>query len=235
MGNERISKILSSYGAASRRKAEEMIAAGRVTVNGSPASLGQKAQPGVDEIALDGRPLAEKGELVHIMLNKPRGYVTTVSDERGRKTVMSLVEGAGARLYPVGRLDINSEGLLFMTNDGAFANRVAHPSFNNAKTYEVHVRGGLAAAIPKLRAPMEIDSRTVRAVSVELTKRMGDGGILRIVISEGRNRQIRKTCAMCGLEVLTLKRVAIGAIALGSLKTGEWRRLTDEEIQALMG
>ena len=232
-GIERLQKILSSYGVASRREAERMIKAGRVTVGGIPAQLGQSAQPDIDEIAIDGVPIAQKDEPIYIMLNKPRGYVTTMSDERGRKTVISLVADAGVRVYPVGRLDISTEGLLFMTNDGRFANTIMHPSYCRTKTYEVRVRGDAYKAVPLMRRPMRIDSHMIHAASVRLKKRTDDGGVLSIAICEGRNRQVRKMCAQCGLEVLSLKRVSIGSVALGSLKTGQWRYLTEEERRSL--
>ena len=230
---ERIQKILSSYGIASRREAERMILAGRVTVDGIPAVLGQSAQPGIDDIVVDGAPLARRAANTYIMLNKPRGYVTTMNDEHGRKTVASLVSDAGVRVYPIGRLDINSEGLLLMTNDGAFANTVAHPSSNTSKTYEVSVSGDVAEAISALSSSMMVDSHVVCAASVVLKKRTERGGVLCISIHEGRNRQIRKMCAQCGLEVLSLKRVSIGEVRLGSLKTGQWRYLTQEEIKLI--
>jgi len=229
----RIQKILSAHGVASRREAERLIMAGRVTVNGIPAMIGQSAQFGHDEIAVDGVPLTPVNELVYIMLNKPRGYITTASDDRGRKTVMDLVVGAGVRVYPVGRLDMDTEGLLLMTNDGKFANSIAHPSYNRTKMYETRVRGDAAGAADMLGLSMEIDSHTVHAASVALTECNTDGGVLHISINEGRNRQIRKMCAKCGLEVLSLKRLSIGPLKLGSLKTGEWRRLTDEECKSL--
>ena len=210
-----------------------MILAGRVTVGGVPAKLGQSAQFGVDDIAVDGVPLAPKDSFVYIMLNKPRGYVTTVSDERGRKTVMSIVKDVGVRVFPIGRLDINSEGLLLMTNDGEFANGVAHPSFSKAKTYEVRVGGDAKEAAAMLRRPLDIDSHTVHAKSVSLLKTTDTGGVLRISIYEGRNKQIRKMCAQCGLEVLSLKRVSIGSVSLGTLKTGRWRHLTRAEVDLL--
>ena len=221
-------KILSAYGVASRRTAEELIAAGRVTVNGKRASVGDRVSPGC-EIAVDGVPVGSRSESVYIMLNKPRGYVTTVHDERGRKTVMSLVSGAGTRIYPAGRLDMDSEGLLLLTNDGRFANAAMHPSGNKLKVYEVSVRGDVTVALKIMRAPMNIGEYTVHATDVVLTSHGKDGGVLRISIGEGRNRQIRRMCHMCGLTVLTLKRVAIGRLELGSLETGEWRYLTPEE------
>jgi len=227
---ERISKILSAHGVASRREAEIMIAAGRVHVNGELATLGQKACDVTDVITVDGMPLRRKDEPVYIMLNKPRGYLTTMKDQRGRKTVLSLVTDSGARVYPVGRLDMDSEGLLLMTNDGGFANRVCHPSNNKLKTYEVRVRGDAAAAVFKLGLPMEVDAYVIRAASVKLVSGGPEGGVLNIGIFEGRNRQIRKMCVLCGLWILSLKRLSIGEVNLGELETGRWRYLTGAEV-----
>ena len=231
---ERIQKILSAHGVASRREAEKMISAGRVSVGGIPAQIGQSVLPGIDEITIDGIPLPPKDENIYIMLNKPRGYVTTMSDERGRKTVASLIADAGVRVYPVGRLDMNSEGLLLMTNDGAFANIVSHPSHNIPKTYEVSVSGDASGAVSLLSRSMVVDFHIVRASSVILKKLTECGGVLRITINEGRNRQIRKMCEQCDLKVLSLKRVSIGQVRLGTLKTGNWRYLTDEERRSLL-
>ena len=230
---ERLQKILSAHGAASRREAEKLIKAGRVTVNGAAASLGQSADYACDEILIDGVPLKPKDAPVYIMLNKPRGYVTTMRDERRRKTVRDLVPEPG--VYPAGRLDMDSEGLLIMTNDGQFANAVMHPSYNKAKTYEVHVRGDVSNAEQQLSRPMQIDSYTTRPATVKLQKRTERGGVLLITIHEGRNRQVRKMCAICGLNVDSLRRVSIGEVKLGELKPGQWRRLTDEEIRVLAG
>ena len=230
---ERLQKILSAHGIASRREAERMIIAGRVTVDGVPATLGQTATPSVDDIAVDGVPLAPRSGSIYIMLNKPRGYVTTMSDEQGRKNVTELVSGIGARVYPIGRLDINSEGLLLLTNDGVFANAVMHPKFGKAKAYHVHVQGDAAAAASKLAQPMEIDSHMVKAASVKLLSSAPDGGLLRIAINEGRNRQVRRMCDKCGLKVLRLKRTAIGDLKLGNLPTGKWRHLTEAEVGLL--
>ena len=230
---QRIQKILSAHGVASRREAERMIREGRVHINGIPALIGQSADFARDQITLDGAPLVPRGDLIYIMLNKPRGFVTTRSDERGRKTVMSLVEDLDAKVYPVGRLDINSEGLLLMTNDGQFANAVAHPSHGKVKTYEVHVRGDAAGAAKLLRAPIAIDEHIVKASEVSILERSEDGGILSISIVEGRNRQIRRMCDCCGLKVLYLKRVSIGALKLGSMRPGEWRHLTETERRSL--
>jgi len=229
----RLQKILSSQGAASRREAEKMILEGRVLVNGVPAKLGQSAEFGSDHITLDGVELAAVSEHVYIMLNKPCGYITTVRDDRGRRTVMDLIADAGTKVYPVGRLDMNTEGLLLFTNDGEFANTVAHPSHDVKKTYEAKVIGDVQKAVGSLRQPIEIDNCTVEAVKVELHKETINGGVLRITVIEGRNRQVRKMCAACGVKIIALKRISIGALRLGKLKTGQWRHLSVEEVQAL--
>ncbi|MBQ6540004.1 MAG: rRNA pseudouridine synthase [Oscillospiraceae bacterium] len=226
---ERLQKILSARGVASRRKAEELIEAGLVTVNGIVAGVGDKADPDRDIITVSGTGLPERGGLVYIMLNKPRGYITTMKDEKGRPTVADLTRDVGTRVYPVGRLDWDSEGLLLMTNDGDFANKAAHPSGNKEKTYLVTVHGDAERAAEKLRAPMVIDGYRIRPPKVELTA----PGTLRITIHEGRNRQIRKMCAAVGLEVLTLKRMSVGPVSLGSLEPGRWRYLTEEEIRGI--
>ena len=230
---ERLQKILSAYGVASRREAERMILAGRVAVGGETASLGQSAVAGVDDITVDGLPIATERRLVYIMLNKPRGYVTTMSDEQGRKTVTQLVSDVGERVYPVGRLDLNSEGLLLLTNDGDFANAVMHPRFAKVKSYNVRVRGNAAKAASSLALPVEIDSRTVKAASVKLLSSDSYGGVLTVSINEGLNRQVRKMCEMHGLHVLSLRRVSIGGLKLGSLPSGKWRHLTENEVRGL--
>ena len=229
----RIQKILSAHGVASRREAERLILAGRVAVNGKPASIGQSARFECDDITVDGVPLIPRGESVYIMLNKPRGFITTASDDRNRKTVMDLVMDVGTRVYPIGRLDKDTEGLLLMTNDGQFANAIMHPSYNKAKTYETYVRGDTKRAVHMLRLPLVVDSHQVQAASVVLIKQTANGGVLHITVNEGRNRQIRKMCAQCGLEVVSLKRLSIGSLELGLLKTGKWRSLTEEERQSL--
>ena len=230
---ERLQKVLSSRGIASRREAEHMIQDGRVKVNGKTAEIGQCAQADSDIITVDGKPIGPASEYVYIMLNKPRGYITTSSDDRGRKTVMSLVAGIDRRVYPVGRLDMDSEGLLLLTDDGSFAQAVAHPSGNKVKTYEAHVRGDAAGAVSAMSEPMIIDSRAIRAVTVEVIRQDSISATLRISIREGRNRQVRKMCRICGLTVLSLSRVSIGGLELGALKTGQWRYLTDEEVRLL--
>lgn len=209
-----------------------MIVDGRVFVNGIRATLGQTAVFGADEISVDGEVINTKPVHVYIILNKPRGYVTTVNDDRGRKTVMELVSGAGSRIYPVGRLDINSEGLLIFTNDGEFADRVMHPSNKVIKTYDVSVTGDLESAIKLLQKPVVTEDHTYIAENAEVIKADQTGGIIRISIIEGRNRQIRKMCSACGLNVHILKRISAGALSLGSLKPGKWRHLTGEEVRS---
>ena len=230
----RIQKILSAHGVASRRASEQLILQGRVTVNGNVATIGGSADDECDDIRIDGTALAPAGKPVYLMLNKPAGYLTTVSDDRGRMSVLQLVSDAGARVYPVGRLDMDSEGLLLMTNDGQFANSVMHPSFNIAKTYEVCVRGDIDGGLVSLKRHVTIDEYTVHAVSAAIKERSGARAVISIQIAEGRNRQIRKMCAVCGLYVESLKRVAIGPLELGSLETGKWRFLTRDEVDMML-
>lgn len=231
---ERLQKIISARGITSRRKAEEMIERGRVTVNGERAFLGDKADPELDEIAVDGKMITEKSDLVYIMLNKPRGYVTTVKDERGRKTVMELVKDAGTRVYPVGRLDMASEGLLIFTNDGDFANRLMHPSHQVEKEYVVKVEGDVDAGLTVLLSPMELDGKPVKKPKVEVLEDRGGSGTLSIVIHEGRNRQVRRMCEQAGLKVKRLIRVREGELSLGRLRRGEWRTLDKDELELLL-
>jgi 23S rRNA pseudouridine2605 synthase len=232
---ERLQKILSAHGVSSRRAAEALIAEGRVTVNGIPATLGQSADTASDVIAVDGNALTKKPEYIYIMLHKPRGYVTTLRDEKGRRNVAELTADCGVRVWPVGRLDIDSEGLLIMTNDGELTHRLAHPSGGKTKTYRVAVRGDAAAAVKPLSEPMIIDGYKIMPAKVSLIRQTAEGGTLDITISEGRNRQIRKMCAQSGLEVVTLRRIAEGGLSLGQLKTGQWRYLTSAEIDLLKG
>lgn len=228
---ERLQKIISGAGVASRRKAEALISAGRVEVNGVPAVLGQSADPDTDIITVDHIPLSHTAERTYIMLNKPRGYVTTLSDEKCRRTVAELVGGVGKRLYPVGRLDMYSEGLLIMTDDGEAANRLMHPSHSVKKTYHVRVQGGdFEAAVPMLRKAMDIDGYRIRPAEVAFLNKTGTEALLEVKISEGRNRQVRKMCAAAGLKVTRLVRVAEGELSLDELPIGKWRYLTAEEI-----
>lgn len=226
---ERLQKIISLYGIASRRKAEEMISAGRICVNGCSAALGMSADPDTDEILLDGKPLPRKSEFVYIMLHKPRGFVTTLSDEKGRPCVSALVKDCPTRVYPVGRLDMDSEGLLILTNDGEFANKLMHPSKEVEKTYLVAVTGFTDAGLERLKQPVTLDGYTIRPPKVALIKRSGEKAQLQIIIHEGRNRQIRRMCDLAGMEVRRLRRVGEGALRLGNLAPGTWRYLTDEE------
>ena len=229
---ERLQKILASRGVCSRRKAEELINAGRVTVNGGVATLGQSADPEVDEILLDGSPLPSGGDYVYIMLHKPRGYVTTLSDEKGRANVTQLVN-CGTRVYPVGRLDMDSEGLLLLTNDGEFANHLMHPKAEVNKTYEVWVNGYQVGAEKKLERPITLDGYTIRPPQVKLLSTQGATARLHITIHEGRNRQVRRMCQAAGLHVTRLRRISEGKLTLGELPKGKWRYLTPDEVADL--
>ncbi|MCH5206500.1 MAG: rRNA pseudouridine synthase [Oscillospiraceae bacterium] len=236
MEKTRIQKIIADSGLCSRRKAEELISAGRVTVNGRPCGLGDKADASRDVIAVDGKALsAPSGQKRYIMLNKPRGYVTTMSDEQGRKTARELLCGVSERVVPVGRLDRNSEGLLLFSNDGEFVNEITHPSHHVSKTYRVTIDGRVSEEqLMRLSAGVELDDGKVTApCSVEVLSEEPDRTVLRFVIKQGLNRQIRRMCAAVGLQVGRLRRVAIGGVRLGMLKPGEWRDLTKEELRVL--
>ena len=230
---ERLQKLLSAAGVCSRRTAESYITAGRVSVNGAPAELGQRADPDRDDIRVDGRPLSPKAEPVYLMLNKPRGYVTTLSDERGRRTVADLTADCGARVWPVGRLDLDSEGLLVMTNDGDLTRRLLHPSGEVEKTYHVTVRGPVAGAAERLSAIRDLEGEPLRPAGVVVLRRAGGTAELAVTIHEGKNRQIRRMCAACGLTVRRLRRVREHTLELGELPPGRWRYLTAAEIAAL--
>ena len=230
---ERLQKILSARGVASRRRGEELIRGGRVSVNGIPASLGDCADPELDEILLDGKPLPRQQEYVYIMLNKPRGYVTTLSDEKGRPNAASLVADCGVRAYPVGRLDMDSEGLLLFTNDGDFANRMMHPRGEVEKTYEVWVTGYAPGAELRLERPITLDGYTIRKPGVRLVKVQGERARFLVTIHEGRNRQVRRMCEAAGMQVSRLRRIREGKLCLGNLETGKWRYLTKEERDGL--
>ena len=232
--NERIQKILSSRGVASRRAAETMIQDGRVTCNGQVCLLGQTADPEKDRIEIDGKPLPASGEKVYLLLHKPRGYVTTLSDEKGRKNAAQLVSDCGVRVYPVGRLD--SEGLLLFTNDGEFANLLMHPKHQVDKTYKVSVTGYTWEGLEKLKLPVVLDGYTIQPPKVQVLRRpkdTNDKAVLLVTIHEGRNRQVRRMCAMAGMEVTRLIRVQEGTLSLGDLPSGKWRYLTDIEVDAL--
>ena len=230
---ERLQKLLSAAGVCSRRAAETYLTAGRVTVNGETAQLGQRADPDRDEILVDGRPLALRGEPVYILLNKPRGYVTTLADERGRKTVAELVADCGQRVYPVGRLDLDSEGLLLLTNDGEWAQHLLHPKHEVEKTYHVSVFGPVAGAAARLAAVTDLEGEPIRPARVEVLRQTAKTAVLAVTIHEGKNRQVRRMCARCGLTVKRLRRVREGALELGNLQPGKWRYLTESEAASL--
>lgn len=229
---ERLQKILAARGVCSRRKAEEMITAGRVSVNGLVAVLGQSADPDQDMITLDGNPIPAGDAYVYIMLHKPRGFVTTMSDELGRPNVTELVD-CGKRVYPIGRLDMDSEGLLLLTNDGDFANHLMHPKAEVDKTYEVWVTDFAPGGEVRLSKPITIDGYTIRPPKVKLLNAQGKMAHLYITIHEGRNRQIRRMCQAAGMRVTRLRRIAEGTVRLGELPKGSWRYLTPEEIAHL--
>ena len=230
---ERLQKILSARGVASRRKSEELLRLGRITVNGRIAALGESADPEIDRILVDGKELPSPGKAVYIMLNKPRGDVTTLSDEKGRPTVAQLVEDCGVRVYPVGRLDYDSEGLLLLTNDGAFANRLMHPKREITKVYEVWVTGYHEAAPALLARPIELDGYRIRPPKVKLLRAEENKAKFLVTIHEGRNRQVRRMCEAAGMQVTRLRRIGEGKLSLGSLKIGTWRYLTEDELVGL--
>ena len=230
---ERLQKILSARGVASRRKAEEMIEKGLITLNGSVAVLGDTADPETDEILVNGKPLPTRQEFVYILLHKPRGYVTTLSDEKGRPNAAQLVADCGIRVYPVGRLDMDSEGLLLFTNDGDFANALMHPKHEVKKTYDTWVTGYVPGAEVKLSCPIELDGYMIRPPKVKLIRADGKKAKFQITIHEGRNRQVRRMCEAAGMTVTRLKRIREGNLSLGDLPLGKWRYLTAEEVANL--
>ena len=233
---ERLQKLISACGLASRRTAEAWITAGRVTVNGARAGLGDRADLERDRVEVDGVPLRPRREHTYLMLHKPRSYVTTLSDEKGRRTVADLVAGCGARVWPVGRLDLDSEGLLLLTDDGELTNLLLHPRHKVEKEYLVWVTGNVEKAIPLLSSPMELDGEAVAPAQVRRGRTTGGVSQLSVTIRQGKNRQVRRMCAQAGLTVLRLKRVREGALPLDrSLRPGQWRPLTPEELAALRG
>ena len=232
---ERLQKLIARAGVCSRRSAESLLTAGRVTVNGVAAHLGDKADADTDVIAIDGTAVAFAEPAVYLMLNKPRGYVTTLSDELGRATAAELVADCGTRVFPVGRLDKDSEGLLLFTNDGALMQAMTHPSHQVDKTYEVTVTGQLEGAADRLSAVTELDGEPIMPAQVEIMERRKGQALLRVTIHQGKNRQIRRMCAQVGLQVTRLRRVSEDALTLGQLKPGQWRYLTDAEVAALKG
>lgn len=230
----RLQKFLSQNGVASRRKAEEWIADGRVKVNGRKALLGDKVDPVRDKVTVGGKRVINDTKKMYVMLHKPRGFVTTLSDEQNRKCVAMLVEDAGQRLFPVGRLDRDSEGLLLMTNDGEFANLLTHPSRHVNKVYRVTVREKAEEEqLFRMREGIELDGCKTLPCEVGVLERYEDRTVLRFVIAEGKNRQIRRMCAAVGLTVIRLKRMEIAGVKLGMLPQGKWRELNEKELKHL--
>ena len=230
---ERIQKILSERGVCSRRAAEKLMAAGRVSVNGRAASVGESADAETDDIRVDGKPLPRPGDKIYVMLNKPRGFVTTARDEKGRRTATELVSGCGGRVYPVGRLDMDSEGLLLLTNDGELANALMHPSREVDKVYEALVSGGAEQAVSVLRAMTVLEGEKICPPEVDIIGKERGGTVLAVTIHEGKNRQVRRMCAAAGLGVIRLRRVREGPLELGSLASGSWRFLKPDEVGVL--
>ena len=232
----RLQKILSDSGICSRRKAEELISQGLVKVNGKVAKLGDKANDR-DVIMVDGERVrySKKRRKIYIMLNKPRGFITTMNDERGRKCVAQLVENVGERVYPIGRLDKDSEGMLVFTNDGDFANKVMHPKNNVYKIYRVTVRPSIDEdQLVKLETGVELDGRKTAPAYVRVIHKEQGRVVLEMILHEGKNREIRRMCEAVGLEVARLKRTQIGGVKMGMLKQGDWRDLTEQEVKKLL-
>ncbi len=229
----RLQKILSARGIASRRKAEELIQSGCVAVNGEVALLGASADPEVDTICVNGQPLPKQEGYVYLLLHKPRGYVTTLSDEKGRPNAAQLVADCGIRVYPVGRLDMDSEGMLLFTNDGDFANALMHPKHEVKKTYEVWATGYVPGAEVRLSRPIELDGYTIRPPKVRLLRADGKKAKFLVTIHEGRNRQVRRMCEAAGMHCTRLRRIREGSLSLGDLPLGKWRYLTEEEVRDL--
>lgn len=230
----RLQKYMADNGIASRRKSEELIAAGKVRVNGRIAQIGDKINPRTDKVTVSGKRVVKVKKYVYIMLNKPRGFITTMHDEMERKCVAELIADVPERVYPVGRLDRESEGLLLLTNDGEFANALTHPSKHVPKTYRVTVRPDVTKEqLAAFENGIEIDGRVTLPAEVRVLDKQEGRFVLEVVIYEGRNRQIRKMCEALGLEVARLKRTKIGSLKLGMLKPGEYRYLSDDEIHGL--
>ncbi len=231
---ERLQKLIAAAGLASRREAERWISAGRVTVNGRVATLGEQADPERDRIAVDGRPLRSEQQKITLMLNKPVGYVTTARDPQGRKVVRELVRDVPVRLFPVGRLDVNTEGLLLLTNDGELAARLSHPRHQVAKTYLVRIRGRLTDdERRRLEQGLELEDGPTAPARVEKVRSSGSHTWLEMTITEGRNRQVRRMCEAVGHPVSRLKRIRVGFLDLGELRCGQYRLLTSAEVGRL--
>lgn len=236
MDGIRIQKIIADSGYCSRRKAEELITQRRVKVNGHPATIGQKLDPKYDIITVDDKKIEfeKKRELTYLVMNKPRGYLTSMSDDRGRRCVTQLLPQSDLRLFPIGRLDLNSEGLLIFTNDGNFAQMMSHPSNEVRKTYRVTARPDITdEQAAKLSEGVIIDDKKTAPAEIRVLTKEPNRVVMEIIITEGRNRQIRKMCEAVDLEVARLKRTAIGPVRLGMLKPGATREMTKEELQAI--
>lgn len=235
MNSVKLQKYFSDCGVMSRRSAEEEISRGRVLVNGAVATLGLRIDPDLDEIIYNGkRVIPQNAKKIYILLNKPRGLVTSLSDEKGRPTVLSLLKNLDARVYPVGRLDMDSDGLLLLTNDGALTNQLTHPRHEIPKIYHVEIKGEVdEKALALLSSPLVIDGYKILPVKVEIIKKSPSSTTLEMTLFEGRNRQIRKMCAICELKITRLTRVAIGNITLGALDVGKWRFLEESEVEYL--
>lgn len=234
-GKVRLQKFLAESGVASRRKSEELIEQGKVKVNGNVAHIGDKVNPKKDTVTVSGKKILKQKNLTYIMLHKPRGFITTMSDEMDRKCVAQLIKDVPGRVYPVGRLDRDSEGMLLFTNDGEFANAMTHPTKHVSKTYRVTVRPTITdEQITRLTTGIMIDERMTAPCEIRVISKEEGRVVLEIILHEGRNRQIRKMCEEVGLEVARLKRTAIGSIKLGMLKQGDYRELTEDEVRKLM-
>jgi 23S rRNA pseudouridine2605 synthase len=233
--DEKLQKYVSDCGLMSRRAAEKEIELGNFEINGQKAGIGDRVNPKTDIIKYKGKVIKQIKRKIYICLNKPVGYVTTMSDELGRKSISELISDVGQRVYPAGRLDMDSEGLIICTNDGEFANMLMHPSGNVKKIYSVIIRGKIEnSTIDALRSMKMLDDEKIAPVEVELIERSENSSRLKMVLSEGKNRQIRRMCEHYGLSVMQLKRIAIGGIFLGSLESGKWRNLTNQELQSLI-
>ena len=231
----RLQKFIAQCGIASRRKAEELILNGHVKVNGKPAVLGDKVTA-ADKVFVKGkRIIMPKARYRYIMLNKPRGFITTMSDERGRKCVAQLVADVGERVYPIGRLDKDSEGMLIFTNDGEFANKVMHPRNSIYKFYRVTVRPSIdEEQLIKLETGIELDGKKTAPAIVHVIEKQEGRVVLEMILHEGKNREIRRMCEAVGLEVARLRRTQIGGVKMGMLKQGAWRDLTEQEVKKLL-
>ncbi len=234
MEEMRIQKYISDCGLMSRRAAEKEIALGHFTVNGERAEIGMKVTPGLDKIAYKGKPVTGGGKKLYVMLYKPRGYVTTMSDEEGRRCIPELLEDIPDRVYPCGRLDMDSEGLLILTNDGEVANKLMHPKNHVEKIYHVKIKTEITPEkLEILNGPMEIDGYKIKPVKVSIIERKEGYTVLKFVLCEGRNRQIRKMCEQVELQILRLKRVTVGDLTIGMLTPGKWKYMNFKEISYL--